>query len=151
MELTINIDEKKFTEILNSELEHFSEKELHNICREGLMKLLSDPENFRGLFVHQECNSYWNSNTDKKYYANDILKEAASSVELSPLFEHFQEDVVNYLKENHDKIIKDLMADVFMRGFSNFMYSSEFMTRLRSDYEIDQSNREQKRKEENNR
>lgn len=131
MELTINVDEKKFSDLLNNQLDSFTEQELHHICTEGLLKQLSDPEQFARLFVSK--NTGYGYHTDS-YYANDLLKEAAKKVDLSPLFKDFQEQVITYLKENHDKIIKDLMADIFMRGFSEFLYNSEFSNRMRMEF-----------------
>lgn len=131
MELTINVDEKKFSELLNNQLDNFTEQELHHICTEGLIKQLSDPEQFARLFVSK--NTGYGYHTDS-YYANDLLKEAAKKVDLSPLFKDFQEQVITYLKENHDKIIKDLMADIFIRGFSEFLYNSEFANRMRMEF-----------------
>lgn len=131
MELTINIDEKKFSELLNNELDKFSEQELHEICRNGLVKQLSDPEQFAHLFVKKESGyGYYGD----RYCANDLLKEAAKKVDLSSLFEDFQKQVLTYLKENHDKIIKDLMADIFISGLSNHLYNSEFANQMRIEF-----------------
>lgn len=131
MELTINVDEKKFSDLLNNQLDNFTEQELHHICIEGLMKQLSDPEQFARLFVTKNTGYGYHSDS---YYANDLLKEAAKKVDLSPLFKDFQEQVITYLKENHDKIIKDLMTDIFMRGFSEFLYNSEFANKMRMEF-----------------
>ena len=130
MELTINIDEKEFAKLLEGELKNFSEQELHQICRDALVKQLSDPEVFSSMFVTKGGGYY----SYDKYYANDILKEAAKSVDLSPLFKDFQEKVIKYLEENHDSIIRDLMANIFMSGFSCYLYSSEFAERMRDEF-----------------
>ena len=58
MELTINIDEKKFSELLNNQLDSFSEQELHEICRDALIKQLSDPNQFAHLFVEKKYINY---------------------------------------------------------------------------------------------
>ena len=131
MELTINVDEKKFSEILNNELDKFSEQELHQICRDGLIKQLSDPKKFSRLFVEKSSGyGYYG----EKYYANDLLKEAAKKVDLSSLFGDFQKQVLTYLKENHDKIIKELMTDIFVSGLSGYLYNSEFCNRMRTEF-----------------
>lgn len=122
MELTINVDEKKFSELLNNQLDSFSEQELHEICRDALIKQLSDPDQFAHLFVDKK-SSYGYSD---RYYATEILKEAAKSIDLSPLFKDFQNQVLEYLTKNHDKIIKDLMIDIFISGFSGRLYNSQF-------------------------
>lgn len=133
MELTLNIDEKEFTELLNGELKNFSEQELHEICRQGLLKILSDPNQFKDLFVTRD--SYYSSSNS--YHATEILKKAAETVNLDPLFEDFQEKVKEYLKENHDVIIKNLITDIFMSGFTKFLYNSQFIESLRANFSAD--------------
>ena len=132
MELTINVDEKKFSDLLNNELDKFSEQELHQICRDGLIKQLSDPDQFSKLFV-EKSTGYGYYNTER-YHANDLLKDAAKKVDLSPLFEDFQKQVLEYLTKNHDKIIKDLMADIFMNGLSSHLYNSKFAEDMRLEF-----------------
>lgn len=143
MELTINIDEKKFSELLNNQLESFTDQELHGICRDALIKQLSDPDQFAHLFVDKK-SSYGYSD---RYYATEILKEAAKSVDLSPLFKDFQNQVLEYLTKNHDKIIKDLMTDIFVDGLSNHLYNSKFAQDMQvsfsnSLYQYQQQNEE---------
>jgi hypothetical protein len=132
MELTINIDEAKFNELIQGELNNFSEQELHEICREGFMKCLSNVDTFKTLFVERD-SSYYNTYSEK-YYAKDLLKEAAKKVDLDPLFKDFQDQVVKYLKDNHDNIIKELMKDIFVAGLSNALYSSDLTNRIRGEF-----------------
>lgn len=122
MELTLNIDEKKFNDLIQGELDNFSEQEIHEICKEGFMKCLSNVDTFRSLFV--EKDGYYNRDS---YHANDLLREAAKKVDLDPLFTDFQKQVLEYLTEHHDDIIKQLMSDIFIAGFSRYLYNSEFM------------------------
>jgi len=129
MELTINIDETRFNELIKGELEKFSEQELHEICREGFMKCLSNEDTFKNLFV-RPSNYYSSTN----YSATDLLVQAAKKVDLDPLFADFQEQVRTYLREHHDDIIKGLMQDIFMNGFSNMLYHSELMNMIRGEF-----------------
>ena len=94
MELTLNVDEKKFNDLIQGELDNFSEQEIHEICKEGFMKCLSNVDTFRSLFVVKD--GYWDS---EKYHANDLLREAAKKVDLDPLFAGFQQKVLEYLKQ----------------------------------------------------
>ena len=125
MELTLNVDEKKFNDLIQGELDNFSEQEIHEICKEGFMKCLSNVDTFRSLFVVKD--GYWDS---EKYHANDLLREAAKKIDLDPLFAGFQQQVIEYLKEHHDDIIKQLMSDIFIAGFSRYLYNSEFMNQM---------------------
>lgn len=122
MELTLNVDEKKFNDLIQAELDNFSEQEIHEICKEGFMKCLSNVDTFRSLFVTKD--GYYDRDS---YHANDLLREAAKKVDLNPLFADFQQQVLEYLTEHHDDIIKQLMSDIFIAGFSRYLYNSEFM------------------------
>ena len=122
MELTLNVDEKKFNDLIQGELDNFSEQEIHEICKEGFMKCLSNVDTFRSLFVTKD--GYYDRDS---YHANDLLREAAKKVDLNPLFADFQQQVLEYLTEHHDDIIKQLMSDIFIAGFSRYLYNSEFM------------------------
>ena len=69
-----------------------------------------------------------------------MLKEAARKVDLNPLFKDFQDQVVKYLKDNHDSIIKELMTDIFISGMSNFMYDSGLTRRMREEFSMQINN-----------
>ena len=129
MELTLNVDEKKFNDLIQGELDNFSEQEIHEICKEGFMKCLSNVDTFKSLFVTKD--GYYNRDS---YHANDLLREAAKKVDLDPLFADFQKQVLEYLKENHDDIIKQLMSDIFIAGFSRYLYNSEFMNQMERNF-----------------
>ena len=129
MELTLNVDEKKFNDLIQGELDNFSEQEIHEICKEGFMKCLSNVDTFRELFVVKD--GYYNRDS---YHANDLLREAAKKVDLSPLFENFQEQVLEYLRKNHDDIIKELMSEIFMAGLSQYLYNSKFMDSIQQSF-----------------
>lgn len=129
MELTLNVDEKKFNDLIQGELDNFSEQEIHEICKEGFMKCLSNVDTFRSLFVVKD--GYYDRDS---YHANDLLREAAKKVDLDPLFTGFQQQVLKYLEEHHDDIIKQLMSDIFMAGFSRYLYNSEFMSQMQRTF-----------------
>lgn len=133
MELTINIDETKFNELIQGELNNFTQQELHEICREGFMKCLSNVDTFKTLFVERDPSSYYN-NYSEKYHAKDLLKEAAKKVDLDPLFKDFQDQVIAYIKEHHENIIKELMRDIFVAGLSNALYASDLTNRIRTEF-----------------
>lgn len=129
MELTLNIDEQKFNELIQGELANFSQQELHDICKEGFMKCLSNVDTFKSLFV--EKDGYYSS---EKYHANDLLREAAKKVDLNPLFKDFQEQVLIYLREHHDEVINNLMKEIFVAGLSSTLYNSQLMDNIRCEF-----------------
>lgn len=130
MELTVNIDEQKFNELIQGELNNFTQQELHQICKEGFMKCLSNEETFKHLFVEKD-RYYGCSDT---YHANDLLKEAAKKVDLDPLFKDFEEYVRKYLIEHHNDVLMDLMKEIFIAGLSKSLYHSELLENVRVEF-----------------
>ena len=47
MEIKIEVGEEKFKNILEKELEAFTQEELHEICRKALIQQMSDPAIFQ--------------------------------------------------------------------------------------------------------
>ena len=120
MEININVDEVKFKEILQEELNAFSKEELHEICREGLIKCMSDPNTFKNLFTYNSDNQYYRNDT----VANDILKRAAETVNMSNAFKEFEAKAIEYLKENNRNIIEDMVFKIMREGLVNTMTNS---------------------------
>ena len=130
MEIKIDVSEEKFKDILEKELAAFSEEELHDICKKALLEQLSNPDVFRELFVHkEEGNSYYNRET--RYYANDLLKEAAKAVSFEETYKHIQDSIVAYINEHHSDIIKEMVTNMFIGGLSQAITNSQnFKDRL---------------------
>lgn len=126
MDVIVKIDNEKVIEAVNKELVEFSKEELHTICTTALIEQLKDPKVFKSLFVTE--SPYYNS-----VGATDILKTAASKVDLSPLFKDFSDNVCTYLKENYKDLVASLFKEVLLRGLiSNIEYHSDFRNVLNS-------------------
>ena len=120
MEIKIEVGEERFKDVLEEELKAFSKEELHDICRTALINVMSNPDVFRSLFVTQETKgNYWDNTI--KWYANDILREAAKNISFDETFKDLQDRIVAYMKENHEDIFRQIVADTFMRGFRQAM------------------------------
>ena len=120
MELKIEVGEERFKEVIEKELNAFTKEELHDICKKALINVMSDPDVFRSLFVTQEKNgNYWDNTV--KWYANDILREAAKNISFDETFKDLQDRIIAYMKENHEDIFRNIVADTFMRGFRQAM------------------------------
>ena len=76
MELILNVTDDRFKEIINKQLEAFSEEELKDICRQGILKLLSDPETFKWLFVNKKSSYGYGDSWE----ASEVLKTAAKTI-----------------------------------------------------------------------
>lgn len=128
MEIKIEVGEERFREVLEKELGAFTQEELHAICREALVKQLSDPAVFRELFVEKHGNKY---DYSERYYASDVLKTAARQVSFEETFKEMQDGIVSYIKEHHGEILRDIVTSMFIGGLSNAVsYSATFQQRL---------------------
>ena len=127
MELKINIDETKFGELLNEELDAFTKEELHEICRDGLIKCMSDTDTIKQLFVDKDTGYYGG------YKANNLLEEAAKTINLSPLYEEFAEKSKQYIMENHKELLMDILTKVLIEGMGQYLYSTNFMSQVRAE------------------
>ena len=113
MELKINIDESRFKDVLENELQAFSKEELHEIIRKG-----------------KEKNGWHNG----EYEANDLLKEAARTINFDKAFDSLQKEVVDYVMNNHAEIVRDLVYNTFLEGLSStFFYNSNFRNNLQAN------------------
>ena len=129
MELKINIDESRFKDVLENELQAFSKEELHEIIRKGLIECLSNKEQMKELFV-KEKNGWHNG----EYEANDLLKEAARTINFDKAFDSLQKEVVDYVMNNHSEIVRDLVYNTFLEGLSStFFYNSNFRNNLQAN------------------
>ena len=133
MELKIEVGEERFKEVIEKELNAFTQEELHDICKKALINVMSDPDVFRSLFVTQEnVGNYWDNNV--KWYANDILREAAKNISFEETFKDLQDRIIAYMRENHEDIFRNIVADMFMRGFRQTMYEgTDFNNAVRNE------------------
>lgn len=139
MEIKIEVPEEKFKDVLQEELNAFNKDELHNICIEGLYKILSDPEQLKILF---KKDGYYN---DGNYEVQQLLKTAANKIDLSELYDDLKNKMVKYIRDNHEKLIKDILLDIFVSGLSQNIYNNSIfrneLTRelAQMDYNIQQN------------
>ena len=133
MEIKIEVGEERFKDVLEKELEAFSKGELHDICKKALLDQLSNPDIFRELFVKKtEGGDYWHQ--EEKYYANDLLREAAKSVNFEPVYKDIQDKIVSYITEHHMDIIHEMVCNMFVDGLSKAITSSsEFASRVNQE------------------
>lgn len=117
MEIVLNIDNNKFEEVVQKELDAFSKDELKELCRQGILTCLSSPETFKQLFVNE--NGYY-GNT-----ANEILKESAKTINFEQLFIEVQNKIIDYVRQNNKDIIKDIMIQIFMNGMNQYLYNND--------------------------
>lgn len=127
MELKINVDETKFGELINDELSNFTKEEIHEICRDGLVKIMSNQESLQNILPRE--SDYWGN----KIGVDKLLNEAAKNIDLSPVFAEFEKRAREYVESHYKDIIMDVMTNVFVKGLSETLYTSDFAQWIRND------------------
>lgn len=128
MEIVINVDNNKFQEVINKELEAFSKEELHELCRKGILTCLNNNDSIKELFTRQSQSYYDN------YQANEILRDAAKTVNFDELFNEVKEKIIDYVKNNYNELVKEIVFDAFIKGLSsNVCNSSEFRNKVSTE------------------
>ena len=127
MELKINVDETKFGELINDELSNFTKEEIHEICREGLMKIMSNQESLQSILPKE--SDYWGN----KIGVDKLLNEAVKKIDLSPVFAEFEKNAREYVENHYKDIIMDVMANVLVKGLSETLYASDFAQWIKND------------------
>jgi len=129
MELTINIEESRFKGTLDQTLGSFTEDELKEIVRKALIQMLSEPRNFSYLFVTEKPESLYGA----RAYANDVLIEAAKTINFDETFDKLKKSIIQYLEEHHETILKELVMNIFIDGLKKSLVNSEdFIYSLKS-------------------
>lgn len=114
MEVKIVVDETKFKEILENELKAFSKEELHEIIRECIIDTFKNPEFIENIFIHKD---YWGNPSP-----SGLLENAVKNIDLSPSFKELADSMSEYLKENHKKVLENVMMKYMIDGIGRNEY-----------------------------
>ena len=118
MELKIQIDETKFKDVIEKELNAFSKEELHDILKECIIEAFRDDryDSLRkSLFVEKVDNSYYST---KKYEPGVLLLEAARSIDMQSECKELADELIKTFKENHKELLENLMLSLMVRGLT---------------------------------
>ena len=129
MEIKINVDEVKFKDVIEKELNAFSKEELHEIIRECIIESLHNDKTLKSLFVVEE-KDYWGNY--RGCNPSEIMIEAARSIDLSPAYTEIQDKMIETLKTDYRSILEKAMLGLILNGISN---DYDFQTRMSSAIE----------------
>lgn len=113
MEIKINVDETKFKDVIENELNAFSKEELHDIIRECIVEALHNDNTLKCLFTNPEKDYWGNYKFDKP---SEVMIEAAKNIDLSPAYEEIQNLMITELKENYSKLLQNIMMKTMVDG-----------------------------------
>ena len=116
MEIKINVDETKFKDVVENELNAFSKEELHEIIRECIIEALHNDNVLRNIFITPSKDWYGNY---KYETPSQIMIEAAKSIDLSPAYTEIKDKMIETLKTDYHSILENAMLGLILNGISN--------------------------------
>lgn len=122
MQVTINVDESMFKDVLENELKAFSKDEIHSIIHESLKKYLEESEVIESLLVQKVRENYYDNSYRKK--ATPLLQEAIKTMDIQKDCEEIKNKLVEIIKNDSENIIKELISEAISKQLSQIMASS---------------------------
>lgn len=118
MNITINVDETQFKEILDNELKDLPKEDLQDIIKQAFTQyILSNPEFVKSLFVRESSYSYY------KYTPTDLMKDIVKEIDFNKECEEVAQALKNELIGNSREIFEQLMlkamAKTMLESISN--------------------------------
>ena len=140
MELTINVDETKFGEVLQKELDALSKEDLIGLIKDGLRQLLTGDTSktyeesvLLKYFIEKRQTSYYSSsNWRPTSILEGIIKSTTENKELwEDLVKDIQMDIIKVLKENYKEVIMNTFIKMFSETIaSKVIGTNEFQASL---------------------
>ena len=136
MEIKINLNEDRFSQLLTDELQKFTTDEVHQIIGEAMRKYLENGDNFKEMFIK--------THEDRWGYKNDsytpLVEQVIKKIDFSPIFLDIQNKILDYFKndENIMRIAKQILGDTILKGltkslFNDDTFRSELTTEIRQN------------------
>lgn len=123
MEVKINVEESRFKDVLENELEAFSREELHSIIENAMKEYLMNDEMLQKIFLGKQEN--WNGTYS--FYPSELMKKTIEKIDISPVFKELQNKIISYFtqEENVKNAARDIFAQLIQRGVSRWMMEDE--------------------------
>ena len=127
MKLEINVDETMFKDVLEKQLEAFSEEELHDILRSCIVEFFKSDDNIKKMFLEEKRN-YWGDHQgyEPTSLLNDIVR---NNFKYDEPFKEIEGVLIEYCKKDDTLkgILKEMFAETFQRYFTNTFWNSPDM------------------------
>lgn len=125
MEVKINVDDQKFNELFEKELDALSEKDIHNIFEECVKEYLSK-DNYKAVeeLLVQPKQDYWSPSLPTVFTQKMVEKCDVSKLQ----------DVVDIcikeLKTNYETILRNLLSNLLVSGIINNCHFQSSVTEV---------------------
>lgn len=121
MKIEINLDETRFKDVLDNELNAFSKDELHEIIRKAMSEYLANDEEMKKLFLVEKTN-HWGDISNEP---SSIFTKIISNVDCNPIFDEVKEKIKEYLTEEGSiqKMALSMFANLFMKNLQSSIFN----------------------------
>lgn len=109
MKLEINLDESRFKDLVDEELENFSDEEIHDILGKAISQYVMDSDVIQRLFYVKKRDYYGNETND--FVPTSRLENMVNKLDVEDMLKGVKERVKEIL--NSDDIIKEMTEHMF--------------------------------------
>ena len=110
MDITVTISDEEVRQLIQGELENIPKEKIQNAIMDSISDFMKNDEIIKSLFVQTNYN-HWGTSTQEP---TELLKNAAKNFDLNPAFKDIEDDMIKYIKENHAKIVENLLLKLFV-------------------------------------
>ena len=123
MNITINVDETQFKEILDRELKDLPKEDLQEIIKQALTQyIMSNPELVKNLLITNRISRYSN-----EYTPTPIMEDIVKSIDFSKECEEVAQALKNELIGNSRKVLEELMLKSIARSMLEGMKNNGWL------------------------
>ena len=106
MNITINVDETQFKDLLEKELKEMPKEELHELIKMAFTQYITqDPNALKDLFVKKD-NSYYSNGV----VPTDFTRKIINDIDFSSIAAEIAKPVEDLFKNNIREIVEQLVA-----------------------------------------
>ena len=123
MNITINVDETQFKEILDRELKDLPKEDLQEIIKQALTQyIMSNQELVKNLLITNRISRYSN-----EYTPTPIMEDIVKSIDFSKECEEVAQALKNELIGNSRKVLEELMLKSIARSMLEGMKNNGWL------------------------
>ena len=124
MKLEINVDETMFKDVLEKELNAFSQEELHEILKGCIIEFFNKNDNIKKMFLQEKTN-YWGNSNSTDYEPTGLLKDIVKNkFDYNEPYEEVKEKILEFCKK--EDVMKSLLKEMIVDSFTNMFTGSIF-------------------------
>lgn len=116
MELKIEIDETKFKDIIEKELNAFSQEELHGLLKQMILEYMkSHSDTVMNLFINRKTTGYYGCD---EWVAGPLLEKTADALNIEEDLKPVKDAIIKDIMDNH----RDIVEKAIWRNITNNIF-----------------------------